>query len=63
MPRRLYYLILSLVLTGLLASLEANSSFGSQQLPDNQPNIYRFLDSTGLTSLIKSSYYDNVLSL
>ena len=63
MPRRLYYLLLSLALTGLLASLKANSSFGSQQRPNNQPNIYLFLDSAGLTNLIKSSYYDNEFTL
>ncbi|MEM8613646.1 MAG: hypothetical protein AAGF93_16605 [Cyanobacteria bacterium P01_H01_bin.105] len=52
MPRRLYYFLLSLALTGVLASVEARSSFVAQQHLNRQQSIDLFWDYTGLPDLI-----------
>ena len=55
MPRHLCYFLLSLVLTGLVASAEANSSQPPQTYLTMQQDIYSIWDSAGLASLLQSS--------
>lgn len=61
-PTRLCYFLLSLTLTGVLASLEANRSFGSQRHLNNQQHIHLFWSHTGLANLINPSHDNNASS-
>ena len=58
MPKHLCYFLLSLVLTGLIASAEANSSKTPQTYLTMQQDIYSMWDSIDLTDFLQSSHHN-----